>query len=316
MPLVGIIDPSHDERKNDEPGRLPNWYTIDEMLSLGMEADPKWSPWTYELIHAALDEWQERDWISTTLLVGGCARSKVLERKEDFILSLEDLWPALQGTLVHRTLESTARPGSVAEGRFYTTIQVPKVGGVEVSCSPDLVTAHGHLVDYKRPTDDRNIPMYGYPWKSHVYQLQLNRYIVNHAERWDTAEELPWNPRTLHITHLYVVYLGSRAPKIIEVQKSVEVPLKNGSTGVRKVPDIWDDTYVEDILIPRLTGMVKALKAYPEWPEGLEEYPGFEGPPGWRCPGKPWCKLPDCLAKRYPSGLMWPKPTLSRKGRR
>jgi hypothetical protein len=47
------------------------------------------------------------------------------------------------------------------------------------------------------------------------------------------------------------------------------------------------------------------LEAYPEWPAGLEDMPGFEGPAGWACPGKPLCSLPNCLAKRYPNGLVW-----------
>ena len=41
--------------------------------------------------------------------------------------------------------------------------------------------------------------------------------------------------------------------------------------------------------------------------ELVEDYPGFEGPPGWQCPGPPLCWLlpTQCLAKRYPTGLVW-----------
>ena len=317
MPLLGLVDPSHTERKADEPGRVPRWYTTEELLLQASEASPKWSPWPYELINAALDEWQERDYISTTMLVGGCGRSKVIERKEPFILALDDLWAAFRGTMIHRTLEHGARQGSVAEARFFTSVRVPKAGKVEVSCSPDLVTQRPvAVVDYKAPTDDRSIPMYGYPWRNHVDQLQFNRYIINHAEKWELQEEhmdLPWNPRDLVFEHLYVVYLGSRGPKVIECQKSVEVVFKNGGKGNRKYPDIWSDIQVEDELVPRLTGMVKALAAYPEWPKDLGKYPGFEGPPGWKCPGRPWCMLPICLAKRWPDGLVWEQPPLRQR---
>jgi hypothetical protein len=141
---------------------------------------------------------------------------------------------------------------------------------------------------------------------------------VNHAERWELQEgdELPFDPRTLVFQHLYIVYLGSRGPKVIECQKKVEVPLKSREgTRELKVPDVWSDERVTDDMLPRLRAMLRALSAYPEWPEGLEGEPGFEGPPGWQCPGKPWCKLPDCLAKRYPAGLIWESPKKERRTR-
>lgn len=319
MPLIGLIDPSHEERKADEPGRRPKWFPKDELLERFASAPPKFAPYTYEVVNAALEQWQERDYISTTALIGGCARSKVLERKEDFILDLDGLWPAFKGTQTHRTLEDSERPGAVAECRFWTTVFVPGFGKTEISCSPDLVQGYPPtaIVDYKAPADDRAIPLYGYPWRSHIEQLQFNRYIVNHAERWEMRSgavvELPWNPRNLEFTHLYVVYLGSRGPKVIECQRSEEVTFKNQNKGNRKFPDIWPDEQVEDELVPRLRAMVSALDSYPDWPEGLEDLPGFEGTPGWRCPGKPWCKLPDCLAKRYPDGLTWPQPEDKRR---
>ncbi len=314
--LIGLVDPSHDERKRDEPGRLPRWFPLEEFLARFETASPKYSPWTYELVSAALDQWEERDYISTTALVGGCARSKILERKEDYILDLNSLWPAFRGTQVHQTLEFSARPGSIAESRFWTSVYIKGAGDIEISCSPDLLTQNpAAVVDYKAPSDDRSIPMYGYPWRSHVDQLQFNRYIVNHAERWELpeGEELPFNPRTLQFEHLYIVYLGSRGPKVIECQKSIPWTFKTGNEGTKKVPDIWSDDQVEDELIPRARAFIRALESYPEWPEGLEDEPGFEGPPGWRCSGRPWCKLPDCLAKRYPHGLAWVSPSKERR---
>ena len=224
MPLIGLVDPTHDERKRDEQGRLPRWLPLDEYVAMFETASPKYSPWTYELVAAALDQWQERDYISTTMLVGGCARSKVLERKEDFILDIDSMWPAFKGTQTHRTLEFSARPGALAEARFFTTVYIEGAGDIEVSCSPDLITQNpAAVVDYKAPSDDRSIPMYGYPWQSQVDQLQFNRYIVNHAERWDLREgdELPFNPRELNFEHLYIVYIGQRGPKVIECQKSI-----------------------------------------------------------------------------------------------
>src|SRR6266498_4049846 len=66
MPLIGLVNPSHDERAADEPGRLSKWIPLEDLLPLAEDppGGPKWAPWTYELIRAALEEWQERDYIS------------------------------------------------------------------------------------------------------------------------------------------------------------------------------------------------------------------------------------------------------------
>lgn len=309
MPLIGLVDPSHDERAADEAGRLPTWVTTDELLNTAELADPSWSPWTYEMIRAALDEWQERDYISTTMLTGGCARSKVLERKEDFILDLDSLYASLRGTQVHRTLEHAARPNSIAEGRFFTTVYLgEKLGEVTLSCSPDLIT-DDTLWDFKVPTDQSGIPSWGYLWGDHKYQLQLNQYIVRHAERWELkdGQELPFDPRDWKARHLAVCYLGPKGPKVIEHKSKQPYIFKNGKEGTKNLPDVWGDEQVEEFLLPHLTAMVQALNAYPIWPEELNGAPGFEGPPGWACPGRPWCKLPDTydIAKRFPHGLRW-----------
>jgi hypothetical protein len=62
-----------------------------------------------------------------------------------------------------------------------------------------------------------------------------------------------------------------------------------------------------------------ALDAFPKWPKGLETmgipdtsgkkivYP-FGGGQEWRCPGRPYCVLPNCTASRYPHALMWKSP--------
>jgi hypothetical protein len=75
----------------------------------------------------------------------------------------------------------------------------------------------------------------------------------------------------------------------------------------RKMPFVMSDDEVEEtLLMPRITAMARALESFPEWPEGAEEVWG--GEPGWKCPGPPLCYLPNCLAKRYPNGLVWESP--------
>lgn len=309
IPLVGIIDPSHRERLLAEPGRWPRWFPLHEALERATEADPKWSPWTYELLRAVTGEGDDAvhrgDRITVTMLTGGCARSNVIERREDYVDSVDAFYAALRGTLVHRTLEFTARPGSIAEARFITTVPTSEED-VEFSCSPDLITPgpEATIWDYKTT---ENPPAFDYPYRGHTLQLQFNRYVVNHAEVVQPAD-VPFDPRTTRFRHLAVVYLGPKGPKVIEVTKSVDWRTPNNKVVKRKRPDIWEDERVLEELVPRLEAMRLALRSYPEWPEGLEAYPGWAGPPTWRCPGPPLCYLPNCLAKRWPDTLFWESP--------
>jgi hypothetical protein len=307
MPLAGVVDPSHDERAASDDGRLPKWLPLDEVLHHAATGDPKWSPWPYELLNAAIGAHQERDYISVTMLTGGCGRGKVLERRADYIGDVDSMYAALKGTQIHRTLEHAARPGAVAEFRFFTNLRVGS-HDVELSCSPDTVIYEGETGIWDWKTTE-NPPTFGYPWKSHDRQLQYNRWLVNHAHHWVDADgeetNLPFSPWDVVFKHLAIVYLGPKGPKVIEVTKTREVQTPNNRTVKRKMPFVWSDDDVMDDMMPRLKAMVLALDAYPEWPDGLTDQPGFEGPPGWGCPGKPWCSLPNCLAKRYPNGLIW-----------
>jgi hypothetical protein len=318
MPLVAVIDPSHDERKLDQPGRLPNTIPLDELLARAYAGGPTWSPWPYELIAAALTEHQERDYFSTTLLTSACPRSSVIERKEDYIMSLDALYASVKGTLIHRTMEYAARPNSLAEARFFTTLYVPKYGDLQVSCSPDLVTGEPEATiwDWK---NTENPPQYEYPWRTHTLQLQYNRYIVNHAEKWELGGgpqpepflmELPFDPRALPVKHLVVVYLGPKGPKPLEIRSMQPWVTPKGTETKKKQPYVWTDEQVlegeqkdEPGMLVRLRAMAAALEAYPEWPKGLEKVWG--GDMGWQCKGAPICNLPSCLARSWPNGLVW-----------
>ena len=303
MPLVGFIDPSHTERKRTTNGRKPLWLPVDDMLGLALAEGPEWSPWSYELIMAVVKHHQERDYLSTSAITGGCMRGTVLERKEDYVDSLDGRYASIRGTLVHRTMELAHRPGSLAEWRFWTD-----VFGTEFSCSPDLIVPNdGLLVDYKTT---ENPPDWS-PYRHHSDQVQLNRWVVNNASRWEAPEDhepVDVQPQFIDFQKLVVVYLGPKKPLQLVVSKSIDVRNTSGKgTHKAKRPDVWSDKQALAYLEPRLEGLSMALASYPEWPEGLEEYPGFEGPPDWTCPGPPLCWLTNtqCLAKRYPAGLVW-----------
>jgi hypothetical protein len=305
MPLIGIVLPEHKEKASAMPGRYPKWITLEKALETAEIASPKWSSWTYELIRAMSEEHQERgSRLSVTALVGGCMRGTMVERKMDYIADLDNFYPALRGQLLHHVLETYNRPGSLAEWRFYTNIN-----GVEISGSPDLVT-YDTIWDYKMT---ENPPPFDYMWKSHKLQLQFNRYIFNHATKWDAPAgqdplKIPLDPHNTKIRHLVIVYLGPKGPKTLEAVRSVEVKTRGG--GVRKVrePDVWSDDQVLAEMAPRIEAWNMAWESFPDWPEGLENYPGWAGPPTFRCSGPPLCYLPNCMAQRYPDGLVWESP--------
>lgn len=325
MGLVGIIDPSHYERAHAKAGRLPGWLTLDEAMLASQNPNPKWSPWTYELITAALSEHQERGKrISTTALTSACPRSTVLERSVDYIGSLDSMYAPLRGTMVHRTLEAYPRANAIAEGRFFTTID-----GIEISCSPDLVTTDT-VYDYKVPTDISGVPSFGYPFRHQTEQLMLNAFILRHAEKWELSNDKPisFDPREFPVSHAVIVYLGPKTPKVIEYQVNQEFVNPAGVTKKSKRPYVWSDAEVlagyddEDRKLggmrAKLHLMHRALRDYPDWPEPWTDedtgraysaeavWGGMNAT--WDCPGPPVCNLPDCLARRRPDMYTWDKP--------
>lgn len=299
MPMKGVVLPTHKERKTDSPGRLPKWAPVEDILADALVASPKWSPWNYELIKGIVDAHQERgDRLSVTTLSGGCMRGTLLERKEDYIGSLDGAYAAFRGTMVHSMLERTARAGSLAEWRFFT-----KVDGQEISGSPDLIT-YDTVWDWKTT---ENPPAYSYMYEGHKLQLQYNRFIFNNASHWEAPDGVDpltpdLDPYHTAIKHLAIVYLGPKGPKVLEAERKDP----NGSR--YNVPDVWDDQEVLASLRPRMQAWKMAWDSYPVWPSGLETMPGWAGPTDWTCPGPPLCYLPNCMGKRYPNGLMWKSP--------
>lgn len=318
--LIGVVDPSHKvaERDKGMPGVLPPWVTVEEALER-VHGNPKWAPWTFELLSAMFAEYQERgDRITSSALVSACPRAEIVKRKEDHVDELTNLYIPFRGTMVHRTMEYHADPLSVAEARFYTTID-----GIEVSCSPDLLSA-AILDDYKVTEVP---PMYNYPYVHHKEQVEFNAYVARHAERWDLPRgrtSLPFDPRENPVTAVRVIYLGPKFVKVLVVEKKEEVfNAKTGKFKKVQVPFVWPDPLVLKVFRPRLHIFKNALDAYPAWPapwvdvDDVDKKTGearvytaeeiWGGEEGWECPGPPICNLPNCLARRKPQRLLWPK---------
>ena len=307
MLIVGYISPTHRERLRNvggQTGELPEWVPVDKLLEIAYDADPHWSPWSYELISAAAGEVEDRGTnISSTALTSPCPRSLVLERMEDYVEDMDRLWRAFRGTMVHYVLEAAARPNSIAEVRFFAP-----VGEDVISCKPDLVTEDGQLWDYKNTA---KVPRWNNPYPGNVEQLQFNRWIVNNAAKWEKNGEpydLTLDVRNLKFNHLAIMYLDLDGPKPLEYMESIMVPTtsKAAKSKVKpmRLPGVWSDDRVMDILVPRFKALRAAFEMYPKFPNICEKVWG--GPPTWECPGYPHCPLKGgCLASRYPKGLIW-----------
>lgn len=305
MPAIGYINPAHDERKRSvggQSGQLPEWKTVEELLEDAYHAEPTDSPWPYELINAALvddHEWKNR--ISVTMLNSPCPRSTVLEKLEDYVGTVDELWRAFRGSMIHAILEKGARPNSVAEVKF-----IANLGDEQISCIPDLIT-EGTLWDYKNV---EKVPTWNNVASYHNEQLQMNRWIVNNAVDWEKDGEpydLALDVRSMKFQHLVLAYLDINGPKPLEVMESIEVPTKKGAKQPYKkvrMPSVWSDERVLDMMVPRFKAMRAALDSYPKFPDLAQKVWG--GPASWECPGWPYCALRGkCVASRYPNGLKW-----------
>jgi hypothetical protein len=253
-------------------------------------------------------EFQERgDLISVSALVSHCPRAEIIKRRADNVSDLEDLYIPFRGTMVHRTLELYAHPETIAEHRFYTELD-----GIEFSCSPDTLTKT-ILSDYKVT---ENPPRYNYPYSNHTEQVQFNAYVCRNATKFaepgrDTKltiglDMLPFDPREHPVEKVQLVYLSPKFVKTLTVEREETIvkELKAGPVLRKaKVPYVWSNEEVEKVLRPRLELFKQALEDYPAWPAGAERVWG--GEKGWECPGYPLCRLPNCLAKRYPDRLTW-----------
>lgn len=290
MPLIGVVDPAHSEAKRRTYGKEPPWLTLDQALKNAEDA--KYSPFTWELLNALFAEHQERgDLISSSALVSACPRSEIIARRTEYIAELRELYVPFRGTMVHRTMELYQHSEAIAEVRFYTTLR-----GIEVSCAPDLLT-RTRLTDYKVTEQ----PPFSYPWVEHKEQVEFNAFVCRNAEKYqrpdmDEASSitsvtigLPFDPTAHPVTEVVLCYLGPKFPKTLRVESKGE-------------PIIWDDETIDKEFGPRAEMFKQGLDVFPEFPENASSLWG--GDESWKCPGPPICYF-NCLAKRWPNGLVW-----------
>lgn len=292
--------------------------TIAEALEHTRERNNR-CQWTYEILAAmfaaqtAHPSHADGSRISTTVLTNKCLRQLVFERQQEFVRPLENLWAMFRGTQFHAQLERFAHPDSYGEARFYVDdlgVQLPAVKAAlprkdrSFSGSPDLVDPNvGILYDYKRT---KEVPRFEHVWPDHVAQLNINRWLVDKADRVELKESDEWWSdyesanaeypglkavnRSTGAAHwdmhhpavrarfvpmdwqeLVIVYVDDKGPKPITVRESIRVPAKKGGFKNARIAVIWDDDTVEQYIADHYIDARRALA------EGLAPIPkGWE----------------------------------------
>lgn len=247
---------------------------------------------TYEVLAAMFATLQDRGTrISTTTLTTKCLRSEQLLRLEDHAVDPLKLYASFRGTMFHGQLEMHGHPRAIAEPRYF--VELDGLGGL--SGSPDLVDPPaGTLYDYKTV---RERPNWDRPWPDHVQQLQVNRWLVDHAHSVEWEGELydlsdPAN-RAKFVPYewrgLWVVYLDDKGAKPLLISKSEQVPKKDGKgTKAARVADIWPDDEVEAWIRKRYVAAKTALeeRIVPDIPE---DFTAWAHPLCGFCPVKERC---------------------------
>jgi len=282
VPLTGIRCCAPKYAKSDIPHVVTKEQCLDCAASRTNTCE-----FTYEILNLMYGEVQDReDRISTTTLTSKCLRSEFLKRAEGYTESPRRLWPSFRGTQFHQQLEKAARPGSVAEARFHID---DFMGMGPLSGSPDLLDVEeGILYDYK--TNKEN-PRFAYPWGDHSQQVNVNRYLVDHADwvEWQGKTYDPEQFRPKDWQALVLVYIDTNGPKPLEVTRSEDVSTKDGKGRKKvRVPDIWGDEHAQQWIAERYAAVKEAFVGG-RLPEIPPEFQGWEHPLCGFCPKKHEC---------------------------
>jgi hypothetical protein len=242
----------------------PQVSTVEELLALARQ-NP-WFPMPYPMLRSMLEVEARPEGISVTnLLLNDCLRCSILEDNVSYTQDLAGLWRAWKGSMYHMVMANYGDEEAIRETRFWA-----KVPGMDASIhgKPDLILPkHGTLIDLKTT---RHVPMWDKVWDDHNQQLQMYRWLVNHAA--DAEDEAL---RKLKFKSLGIWYVDDEHIKPLEVRKSFEVATKKDAKyPLKKVklPEIWSDEAVETMISSRYKKVKNAYEYYDETGE-LPPYP-------------------------------------------
>lgn len=259
-------------------------FTIEEALAHTSRRDNS-CQWTYELLAAMVDHSvahpsnEDPTRISTTTLTSKCLRQQALARYYDHALDPEKMWASFRGTQFHGQLERFVQPGCYGEVRF----GIDDIGKLLPSVkkalprqdrsftgSPDLVDPSiGILYDYKRT---KEVPRFNSVWPDHVQQLNINRWLIDHADYVEVKGEGKLDMQQPVIRarfvpvewqELVIVYVDDKGPKPIVVTESIDVPTVDGKrTKKARVPALWSDDQCEELIEQRYVEARLALATH------------------------------------------------------
>ena len=283
-----------------------------------------------ELLESMYDKQQNRsENISTSALLSECPRQLVIERKDGYIVDPRRLYAAWRGEMAHRVQEGHMRPVSWGEQRVW--MRHPMEPDQFVSCKPDRVDPDlGKLWDIKSAEE---LPKGNWktPYPKHVKQLQMNRFIIDHAEwlgeddpaplkttmvdgqKWKTYQPHPnWQSvpdwmKPAEWTGLYIEYIAFEGSTILACDKSnrVQADTPSGWKWGPRLPDIWEDDLVLALIEEHYYQVKKGLDELAD-PDGFVP-PIPEHLAGWpvdkRSPCN-WCDVrPNCMKREFDAGL-------------
>lgn len=198
-------------------------------------------------------------YLSVTRLLG-CTRQTWIQQHTPPPVNPAAEYAAWYGTTIHKELEKYKPPGSIAEQRFWANTPYGWLSG-----SPDLIYPDGELVDFKT-TEPEKVPPFN-PYRGHTEQLQIYRWLVEHAEGVGSSPEKLQPAPQVEISSLAIIYLTRRDAKKVTVTRSAQVPKANGDgTKSARVPDIWSDDRVQALIAERAEQVT--ADQMPELPEG------------------------------------------------
>ncbi|MGC8610653.1 MAG: CRISPR-associated protein Cas4 [Thermoplasmata archaeon] len=104
-----------------------------------------------------------------TNLVNKCPRQAILERKLEYAVEPENLWPAFRGTSLHALVEKNKQKNAIVLKLKY------KFDGIEITGTIDEYETNTKILrDYKTT---ENIPTFG-PYSHHKDQVNIYAYLI------------------------------------------------------------------------------------------------------------------------------------------
>lgn len=211
MPRIGIVCPVDDAPVSDHACLT---------CRTGAPRAGAHCHFAYEMLKGMMDgSGRATAHISATMLTAVCPRRVWLEQREDYHVSPVRLFPAWRGTMGHLMTEAHPAPDVIYERRFELRLNV---GGdpVLVTGQIDKLDILGRRIeDFKTKTDSK-IPKLREPESTHVWQLNIYRYLVKHG--WpqqpftlDGVAYKPGTPAEIAIDELKLTYWSMQEPRML-----------------------------------------------------------------------------------------------------